>query len=567
MESVRRRIAWAAAGCLLAAAALVARLWHWQVRAAPALVREAVAQRMVALPLAARGQIRDRHGQPLTDPQPRWAVAAFPPLVQDRGAAAAALAPVLGPEAAARLLDPGGHARWLARGLDAQVAAQVAALGLPGVVAVRQDERYGPGALARHLVGYVNVAGGQLGLEATYERLLAGTAGPHLAAFRDGHGQPLAGLGVREVEVEAGKEPWDLYLTLDARLQAAVEAALDGYTPPPDAAGPPDGDAAAPVPGQGPGGPPLRAAVVVLDPASGDILAMASRPNFDPTQGPPAEGGQWAPLLNRAVAAFPPGSTFKPLVAAYALAQGAIRPDERIFCPGHYDLGDARFHDYVPGGHGWVDMRQALAVSCNIYFIRLGYERLGREGLLAAARAFGLGEPTGLNLWGEAAGALPAAQYPGEVAQLAFGQGLTATPLQMARAYAALLRGGELPPLGLVARVAAPSGEVLVRPARTPARQAVPAPAATAVAGMLAAVTEPGGSGTGQAAWVPGAGSAGKSGSAQWGPGPAHAWFIGWVPLASPRYVIAVFVEEGSLGGRVAGPLFRAVAERILAVP
>ncbi len=547
----RRRILWVLAAFSLLWLGLGGRLWYWQVLRGPELTRAAVALRMLALPLRPRGQILDRRGQPLSDPQTGWGVAVFPALLTDPTAAAAALAPLTGQptgELAQRLARAAPRdSFWLPGQFPWSLVKSVAGVGPSGVAVALQAERFGPGALARHLVGYVNRQGGQLGLEAQYEAVLTGRAGPYLAAYLDGRGRPLQGLGIREVQVGDGKAPYDLHLTIDAQVQATVEAVLDTAPPPlPEA--------------------PLRAAVVVLDLHSGDVLAMASRPQFDPHLGPPEGSEQWGALLDRTVRQYPPGSVFKPLVAAAALEAGVLTPDAPYFCPGHFDLGGVRFHDASrPEGHGWVTLGEALEKSCNVFFIHVGYELLGRDRLLAAAARFGLGRPTGANLWGEQPGKLPVAQYGGEVAQLAFGQGPEVTPLQLARAYAALASDGRLPPLGLVTRVTGPGGEVMVRPGRVPPEQAVSPQAAQTVAALLARVTDPERDGTGKAAWVAPDGSAGKTGSAQAGGERVHAWFAGWIPRSDPRYTIVVLVEDGGGGGVAAAPLFRQIAERLLA--
>ncbi|MFO7172237.1 MAG: penicillin-binding transpeptidase domain-containing protein [Bacillota bacterium] len=550
MERLRRRIPWVLAGFLLLWSLLGWRTWYWQSGVAP-LVR-AVHQHALTLPLQSRGWIRDRNGVPLTDPRPAWAVALFPAHFRAGAAGAgtaaeARLAGALGmpPARLSQLLRAAGESpTWLVRGLSAAEARRVADLGLPGVAVVEQPERYGPRALARHLVGYVNLSGGVQGLEAAFDAELRGEGGLHLAGYGTGRGAPFQGLGIRPVTVTLEKPPWDLYLTLDSRLQAAVEAALDAAAP------------------------EARAAAVVLDPHTGEVLALASRPQFDPRVGPPPGEGDGGELINRALAAYPPGSVFKALVAAAALEEGLVTPDTLFDCPGHYAIGDQIFREPVPGGHGRITLAEALHLSCNIFFIHLGYQVLGREGLLAAARRFGLGAPTGIGLPEEDKGVLPELRWDGEVAMFAFGQGaFGATPLQVARAYAALATDGRLPPVRLVDRLTTPAGKTVEQFPRRAGEAAVSPEVARTMQAILQGVTQPGGVGTGQKAWVPGWGSAGKTGSAEAAGDAVHAWFVGWVPLHQPRYVIAVLVEEGGAGGEAAAPIFRAIAEAILALP
>ena len=512
------------------------RLWQLQLTRGPVLAGRADGQQAQRLLIdAPRGVIRDRHGVPLSDPREYHGLAVFPRLLTDAPVAAEALAPALGLATAdlSRQLAAAREPFWLDRRLDPATAAAVEALHLPGVSVAPVHTRYGPGALAQHLVGYINAAGGQLGLEAVYDQWLQGEGGMALEVTLDGRRRPLAGLGIRPVRLE-GRPPGDLTLTLDAGIQRTVEQAMTGVE---------------------------RGAAVVLDAHSGDILALVSRPGFDPADPATATGD--APLLNRALAAYEPGSTFKVLVAGAALEEGLATLDSGFYCPGVYDMGDYQPPCAVVTRHRQLNLEEALAVSCNVTFITLGVERLGRQRLLAWARRFGFGALPGVGAFGEQAGVLPALDLPGDVAQFSFGQALTASPLQIARLLLVVANGGVDPGLRLIQ--AGPPGAG-VRPA--PMRLLSPATAA-ALQRALRGVADPAGIGTGKAAWVPGPGSAGKTGTAQGvvgGAAASHAWFAGYTPVDDPKYVIAVFLEGGGYGGLMAAPLFRQVAEAIFAV-
>ena len=536
-ETSRRLLAVLLVLCLLAGG-LGTRLWYLQGERGAILSGLASGQQAERLRLDnPRGTIYDRHGVPLSDPRTYWGVAVFPRLLPDRPDAAAALAPALGrePGTLQQELQAAQQPFWLDRRLDAPGAAAVSALGLPGISVAAVHTRYGPDALAQHLIGYINASGGQLGLEATYDQWLQGEGGPALEVDLDGHGHPLAGLGVHSVTLP-GRPPGDLVLTIDAEVQRAVEQTLDKAGV-------------------------QRGAAVVLDVKSGDVLAMASRPRFDP-ENPPAAVAD-APLLNRALAAYEPGSTFKVLVAGAALEEGVAGLHSPFYCPGFYDMGDYQPHCDVPTGHGHLDLEEALAVSCNVTFITLGVERLGRQRLLAYAHRFGFGQPTGIGAYGDQGGILPPLDLPGQVAQFSFGQALTATPLQVAHLLLVAAGGGIDPGLRLVQ--SGPPGAIAPR---APVRLLSP-DTASALQQALKAVTDPGGEGTGKAAWVSGYGSAGKTGTAQGvvdGAPATHAWFAGYTPVANPRYVITVFLEGGGYGGITAAPLFRQMAEAIFAV-
>ncbi len=566
---IGRRILWLSLFALLALAGLGYRLYQIQVVHGPQYARMAYLQRTLVLPVGeTRGRILDRNGQPLTDPRPTWGVAVFPPLVREPEEVAGLLWSVLKRGPAAEKLSPDAivtnltrrphEARWLVRGITEQTAQRIAALGLPGITVGPVTERYGEGALARHLVGYLNAANGrptgQLGLEALFDAELNGEAVPAMVTYLDGLGDPLTGLGIRTMKPLAGKEPYDVQTTIDRHIQAITEDVLD-RTPHPD-------------------GGPMRGAVVVMDPHTGDVLAMASRPQlpYDEAAFDAALQDRAAsPFVNRAVRPFAPGSVFKPIVAAEALEQGLVSLQERFNCTGRYDIGPTRFRD--PGGraHGSLTFQQAVAQSCNVTFLRLGHQRMGEEMLRQAARRFGFGmAPGGLgegrSLDAREAGHVP---EPGDAStvQIALGQGsLAVTPLQVARAYSAIANGGVLPPVRLVTAVKSPAGAVVTKPAAGQGVRILSRATVRDLQQALQAVTYPEGKGTGKAAWVAQGGSAGKTGTAEVTPAIAHAWFAGYLPLAEPRYVIVVFVEQGGSGGRTAAPIFRAIGERILAL-
>lgn len=552
-----RRIVWLSALVLLILSGLGGRVYQLQVAEGDRYARMAFQQRTLSLPLTSRrGQILDRNGVPLTDPRSGWGVAVFPPLVEDQEGERKALAGLLRlPEEAVDLeMADGPSPRWLFTGVSAAVAAEVERTGLPGIAVGAVEERYGPEAMARHLVGYVNSEGGQLGLERALEEELTGEAVPALVAQLDGTGEPMDGLGIRTVLPDAGKPPYTVRTTIDSRLQRAVERTLDSW--------------------RTADGRSWRGAVVVMDPKSGDVLAMVSRPQYE--YGNLAEliqGGQGSFLLNRGVTDYPPGSVFKSIVAAAALEAGQVAMDEQFHCVGHFDLDGHRFTE-ASGAHGSITFQQAIAQSCNVTFLKVAHERMGTDALREAALRFGFGQATDAlgrdRPWpDEQPGHVPAAEESGAV-QMAFGQGtLEVTPLQVARAYAAIANGGLLPPVRLVTALETPAGEVVVRPAAGASVRVMRAETAAALRSALAEVTDPEGSGTGRSAWIPGAGSAGKTGSAEGvdadGAPSVHAWFAGYLPVRNPRYVVTVLAEEGGGGGTAAAPLFRAVGEALLA--
>ena len=307
-----------------------------------------------------------------------------------------------------------------------------------------------------------------------------------------------------------------------------------------------------------------RGAVVVLDAATGGVLTMVSAPSFDPS----AAEAQWnelsaradSPLLNRAVQGlYPPGSTFKTLIADAALAAGATNPDEVFTCTGELAIGtDYVLHESHGEAHGKLRLSDALRESCNVTFATLAL-RLGGSGLSSAFSRFGIGE--------ELASpeiAMTAAHVPdfgkltdGEIAQTGIGQGqLLVTPLQMALVADAFANGGHIMRPYLVDAVLTPEGTVLYEADPSVWRTATTAERAALIDGYMADVVA---AGTGTAADVAGVRVTGKTGTAENTSGTDHAWFIGSAERGGRKIVLAVLVEEGGFGGRAAAGIARQI--------
>jgi penicillin-binding protein 2 len=346
---------------------------------------------------------------------------------------------------------------------------------------------------------------------------------------------------------------------VDRRIQEAAEQALAGHA----------------------------GAVVVMDPRSGDLLALVSRPAFElEAFAGNLDREAWLrlvrdpkhPLLNRAFQSqYAPGSVFKLVVAAAGLQEGTLTPLDRTYCDGEFHLGGWTFKDWKEGGHGHVDLRAALVQSCNIFFYQAGL-RVGPEAIARYARAFGLGEPTQVALGGEKPGLVPVPErrgprgartwQAGETVNLSIGQGrLLVTPLQVARMMAAVANGGILWKPRLVQRVERADGTLVYAEDSTMTGHVDLSPAVWAFlrAAMAGVVAE----GTGQAARIPGVDVAGKTGTAQSvagsdaARGQDHAWFVSFAPVEDPQIVVVVLVERGGRGGQVAAPIARQIYRAI----
>jgi cell division protein FtsI (penicillin-binding protein 3) len=553
---MRLRIGILAAALALGAGAVVRRAWELQIEQGPELRRMAEEQYLRDIRLAPkRGTIYDRRGAELAVSVEVDSVWANPRELRRGGvtaqAAAAALAraiPGLDAAAVERRLASDRYFVWIQRRVTPQQARAVRELGLPGVSMSREARRFYPNReLAAHVLGFADVDGvGIEGLERQFEERLRGSVAA-VPAIRDRRGRVVFSDQLLDERAAQGD---DLELTIDKTIQAVAERELALAVRTTEA---------------------RAGSVVVMDPRTGEILAIANYPTFNPNQ--PWESAP-ADRRNRAVTdRYEPGSTIKTFTIAGALAAGAIRPDQIFDC----EHGAMRVAEYtIHDSHPWDELTpaQILARSSNIGTAKIGQE-LGRPGLFRALRRFGFGEPTGVPLPGETAGILRHYRrwYDMDAATISFGQGMSATTMQLALAMSAIANGGKLMEPLLVRRVLDGRGQALEEYTPRVRRQVVPQGTARLVADMLTAVTGPGG--TGAEAAIDGYLVAGKTGTAQKadyvGGGYARdQWvgsFVGFVPAERPRLVIAVMIDEPIIehyGGLVAGPVFRRVGEAAL---
>jgi penicillin-binding protein 2 len=418
-------------------------------------------------------------------------------------------------------------------------------LGLTGEIGAMQlHERrfrgYRPGEIV-----------GQSGVEAAYDPILrGGLTGTRFVV--DALGRPLT---VRSLN---GRAPNGLRLTIDVRLQRAAEHALrDGIR----------------LAHEGGYGDAHAGAAVVLDPRTGAVEALASYPSFDQEAAARNRGSlvhllaakdDEAPLFDRTTQGlYPPGSTFKPFVAEAGLAAGLLRPESSLACTSSLTVGDTVFHNVEAGIDAQLTLPQALAISCDTWFYRLGLDLYAsRPGTLRRwARSFGFGAPTGVDLPGGTGGLTPEPRYAGDAVNLSIGQGrLLVTPLQLAVAYAALANGGTIVRPHLGAAVLSPRGRV-VRRLRFPARARLRLRDLAAIRdGLFRAAHDPGGTSAGVFADFP-VPVAGKTGTAQAPAGSDHSWYASWAPAGRPRVVVVVLIEHGGFGADAAAPAAREIYE------
>jgi cell division protein FtsI (penicillin-binding protein 3) len=532
------------------------RLVVLQVKDASALASLALRQRIKDIQLpATRGTIYDRGSRALAMSLPAKAVFADPVIVDNRSREARVIASVLDLKRRtvvaklrpARLKD-GTPVRfvYLARGVDLQTAARLERKRLPGIGLVDESRRYYPGKdLASQVLGFVGTDGTGLdGLEAQYQDVLAGRPGHHVVE-EDPRGAFIPQATNEDVPPVPGD---DLLLTLDQEIQYQAESAL----------------ASAVKSNQAKGG-----TVIVMDPHTGDILAMATYPWFDPSHFQRSKPSTWE---NGAVAdVYEPGSVNKVITASAALETDTVRPNTTFEIPDHLQLYDHVFHDAHPHAPERMTLGDIIAYSSNVGAITVA-GKLGRDRFSSYLHRFGFARTTGLGFPGESAGLLaPADRWSGtDMGSIPIGQGIGVTPLQMAAVYATIANGGVWVQPRLLRGTIGEDGRVSAEPT-SPTRRVVSEGTARMVTRMLAYAV---GSGTGVEAQLPGYWVAGKTGTAR-KPLPHSrgysnkymASFIGFLPASRPALVIAAILDEPAtvFGGIASAPLFREIAHAAVA--
>jgi len=584
LGELQRRLVLLRIGLLLVVALLALRLWHLQIREGPYYrdLSENNRTRSVILE-PARGLIYDRNGVLLANNVPSFSLYVSLEDVKDREALIEQLTQLIGldPVLVRKKLAVRG-AKQLPRKIKDRLTLKEATLieshrlDLPGVmIQVESQRNYPSGVTAAHVLGYVGEVSaeqlekpdfaelhqgsivGQYGVEKYFDRIMRGMAGQKsIEVDALGHEK-------RTVVVDQPKAGDDLYLTIDARLQKVAEDLL----------------------GQESG------AIVALDPTTGDILAMASRPAFDPNVlSRELTAKQWVeivqdegrPLNNRASQGqYPPGSTFKVMMAAAALETNTVTPSSTVHCNGGYQFGRRLYRDWKAGGHGSVDLHQALVHSCDVYFYTVG-QRMGIDTIAAYGHQFGLGEETGVDLPSERVGIMPSTTWkqkarneawlPGETISASIGQGyVTVTPLQMASLIGTVANSGVAYRPRLVQSIMSrDTGHLRELTPVEKHRLKVKQEHLKLIREALADVVTEGTATRAKSSIVSIAGKTGTAQTSALRTGPEkdipkklrdHAWFVAFAPVEVPKIAVAVLAENMGHGGSAAAPLAKEVIE------
>jgi len=549
--------------------------------------------RLVDMP-ATRGIIKDRNGVIIADSSPNYSLAVIPrDMDRARDKELEALAKLLDREPedifdrvrTGMSVAPYRTVLVMENLDDREVALFDAEKDrFPGAVLLVTPRRFYPfGTTASHLLGYVGEISseqlasgefkgarkgdviGELALEKLYDEYLRGRDGGRQVEV-DARGREINILGITEPIPGA-----NAILTIDIRLQKEMEDALGEK----------------------------HGAGVLIDIGTGEVLAMVSRPGFDPNEfSLRLTWERWDeivndpshPLQSRALrGVYPPGSTFKVVTAVAALMEEAIDPDKTLVCSGGYRFGRRTYRDWKAGGHGEVDLHRGIVESCDVYFYQAG-ERAGIDALSRWAFSLGLGKKTGIDLPGEVSGLIPTPEwknrvrnmpwFPGETLSAAIGQGFVlVTPLQLANLYVTVARRGTVITPFLVKRIENVLGDALYtgKPAISMESEVPDEVWDRVIAGLTGVVADD--HGTGRAARITGFPVAGKTGTAQvvglegWQGKKKeeiplefrdHAWFAGFAPAEAPRVAAAVIVEHGGHGASAAAPIVARIFRKYL---
>jgi len=548
-RTTNERLVAVCAGFFLVLQVLWVRCVWLQGLHGPVLAQAARAQyRLSERLVAPRGAVRDRGGRVLAMSVRAPSVYANPRQMSSKADTAIRVARVLDRDAGrlqAKLSRDKGFV-WLARHVDPALTDELAVFRRAGVGLIEEGQRlYPQGQLASHLLGSVDIdQRGLEGVELEYDGVLRGRAG-WASTWRDARGERLIGPWTVEAEPEPGD---DVVLTIDSVVQAAAEEALAWGVKQFHAKG---------------------GSIILLEPSSGAVLAMANLPDFDPQH--PAHAAPEA-RRNRAITdLFEPGSIFKIVTAAALLEEGKARPEERVFCEQGSFPTVARhvLHDHRP--HGWLSFHDVIAYSSNIGTAKLA-TRLTPETLYRYIRALGFGQPTGIELRGEISGMVhpPATWSKLSPYIIPIGQEIGVTPIQLAVMTATIANGGWRVRPYVIEEIQTPTGRIVRRHAPVPPQRVLKSTTVAQLSEMLVSVVE---SGTGQQASVQGLTVAGKTGTAQKLEPTGHyshsryvASFVGYGPVPAPRFAMVVSIDEPHplyFGGVVAAPIFRRVVQQL----
>lgn len=545
---IRKRIAHLFLLLLCILGLLVLRLGYLQFVRGDDLRQKAINNRMRDIPVEAkRGTIYDRNGNELVTSVSADSVYAIPGHIKDPQNVAAKLAPILDMDQKKlyQILTRKSSFEWLKRKINADASKKIKDLKISGLGFAEESRRYYPqDNLAPQILGFTGTDNqGLMGVEAAYDKDLKGVPG-EIVVEHDAGGRDIP---QALEQYKAPKQGNNLVLTLDKTIQQFTERELDKIVA---------------------AYHPKNAVIIVMDPKTGEILAMGSRPTFSLSHWSEAPKDVWD--RNPAIwYNYEPGSTFKIVTTASALQEGTVKPSDRFYDPGYVKVADRTIRCWLAGGHGSESFEEVVQNSCNPGFVQVGLN-LGKERFYKYIRAFGFGQPTDIGLPGEADGIMiPEKQATNlNIATMAIGQSIAVTPIQLVTAAAAVANGGNLIKPHLVKSITDQTGQVLESFKPQVVRRVISEETAKTAARLLQNVVF---KGSGRNAYVNGYAAAGKTGTAQvvgerggYVSGKYVASFVGFAPVNDPKMVALVMISEPQggqyYGGAIAAPVFSSLA-------
>lgn len=547
--TVRKRLAVVLFCVIVVIAGLSFRLGYLQLYRSEWLSENATDQRVRNIPVEPRrGGIYDRNGNEMAVSVSIESVYAIPAEINDVENAAASLAAILDLDQnkLEKKLKRRQAFTWIARKVSQDQADRIKKLDIAGIGLTEEGDRSYPNDnLAAHVIGFTGLdSQGLDGVELTFDGYLRGKKGGVIVEY-DGGGREIPYAKHQYVAPVPGD---DLYLTIDLVIQKIVERELDRIMQETRA---------------------KSATIVAMQPDTGEILALANRPDYDPNR-----FAEYAPKTWRNVAisnAFEPGSTFKILTTTFALGQKVVTPDDRFFDPGGIEVQGRTIHCWKHGGHGSQSFKQVVENSCNPGFVTVGL-RLGADSFYEYLDRFGLGKVTGVDLPGEAKGIMINKNkvQPINLGTMAMGQSIAVTPLQLIAGVSAAVNGGLRVKPQIAKAVKTKEGEIVAQFQPENLERVVSEEVSMQVREILESVVA---NGTGKNAYIEGYRIGGKTGTAQkvgqggYAPGKYIASFVGFAPADKPQIVMAVAIDEPEglyYGGQIAAPAFKAAMQDVL---
>jgi cell division protein FtsI (penicillin-binding protein 3) len=536
--------------------ALITRAFQLQVLSGEALKNIASRQHTKTLPIQPeRGIIFDRNGEKLAASILTDSVCADPSKIRNSKDAVEKIASIvpLDKEVVLKKISTSKNFCWLARRIPPEQAVKVEALNIDGIFLIKEPKRFYPnGELAGHLLGFVGLDSvGLEGLEQKYDEYLKGS--PEKVAWtRDAKGKRLYPR-VERVAAPDNRASYNLILTIDSGIQHLVETQLKEAVRDKSAKG---------------------GYAIVMDPKTGEILALANEPSFDPnffTRVNPSRG------RNKVITdCYDPGSTFKPFLVAAALEEKVVKESDRFYCEnGNYAVADRVIHEAQRKRHGTLNVREILKYSSNIGSVKI-QERLGKERFHHYITGFGFGSKTGIDLPGESPGLLrPWKDWTRvDASTIAFGQGISITGIQLITALSAIANDGVMMKPFIIKGIVDKQGQVMREYRPQVVRKVVSPSTAKKLTSILTDVVGAE-DGTGKKARIENVNVAGKTGTSQKFDFARHVYsservrtsFMGFFPAEAPQVVILIILDEpqrDKWGGVASAPVFKKIGEQML---